>query len=105
MVLWAAGWCYLLLAVFYLLIDVFGIRKWSFFFMVFGANSITAYMLAETIDFGQIADRFVGGIIDHCNKWAGPWPPWGAALHEVAAFAILWLILLYMYRKRSFVRI
>jgi predicted acyltransferase len=105
MVLWAAGWCYLLLAIFYLAIDVLGFRKWAFFFMVLGANSITAYMLNETVDFGHIADRFVGGIIAHCNQWAGPWPPWGVALHHVAAFAILWLILLYMYRKRSFVRI
>ena len=29
MVLWSAGWCYLLLAVFYLVIDVLGFRKWS----------------------------------------------------------------------------
>ncbi len=107
MVLWAAGWCYLLLAIFYLVVDVLGFRKWAFFFMVFGANSITAYMLAETVDFGHIANRFVGGITDHLDKWEGPCPgpTWGAALTEVAAFAILWLILLYMYRKRSFVRI
>jgi predicted acyltransferase len=105
MVLWAAGWCYLLLAIFYLVIDVLEFRKWAFFFLVFGANSITAYMLAETVNFGQIADGFVGGIIAHFNKWGGPWPPRGAAVRDLAAFAILWLILLYMYRKRSFVRI
>jgi predicted acyltransferase len=105
MVLWAAGWCYLLLAVFYLVIDVLRFRRWAFFFMVLGANAITAYMLNATIDFGHIANGFVGGIVDHFNKWGGLWPAWAASLHEVAAFAILWLILLYMYRKRSFVRV
>ena len=45
MVLWAAGWCYLLLALFYPVIDVLHFRGRSFFFMVFGANAITAYML------------------------------------------------------------
>jgi len=105
MVLWAAGWCYLLLAAFYLIIDVLGFRKWSLFFMVIGANSITAYMLQETVDFNHIAARFVGGLVDHCNKWGGAWPAYGEALLNLAAFAIMWLILLYMYRKRSFVRI
>jgi predicted acyltransferase len=105
MVLWAAGWCYLLLASFYLVVDVLGFRKWAFFFMVLGANSITAYMLAHTVDFGRIADGFVGGIIEHCKRWEGAWPAIGVTLHQLTAFAILWLILLYMYRKRSFVRI
>jgi predicted acyltransferase len=105
MVLWAAGWCYLLLAIFYLVIDVLHFRRWAFFFMVLGANAITAYMLHATVDFGHIANGFVGGIIEHFNKWGGAWPAWGNALHEVTAFAIFWLILLYMYRKRSFVRV
>jgi predicted acyltransferase len=105
MVLWATGWCYLLLAVFYLVIDVLGFRRWALFFMVIGANSIVAYMLQATVDFGAIADGFVGGIRAHFDKWGGPWLPWSNALHQVAAFAVLWLILLYMYRKRSFVRV
>jgi predicted acyltransferase len=105
MVLWAAGWCYLLLAIFYLMIDVLGFRKWAFFFMVLGANAIVAYMLHETVDLGHIGDGFVGGIIAHLKACAAPWPAWGVALHHFAAFAILWLILLYMCRKRSFVRI
>jgi predicted acyltransferase len=105
MVLWSAGWCYLLLAFCYLVIDVLGFRKWAFFFMVMGANSITAYMLAMTVDFNHIAHRFVGGLQRHLQECGGPWPPKGDALQSLAAFAILWLILWYMYRRGSFVRI
>jgi predicted acyltransferase len=105
MVLWAGGWCFLLLAAFFLLVDVLKFRRWAFLFIVIGANSLAAYMLNALVDFGQIADGFVGGLASRFREWGGHWTPWGSALHHLAAFAILWLILLYMYRKRSFVRI
>ena len=41
----------------------------------------------------------------HFQKWGGSWPGYADALHHFAAFAILWLILLYMYRQKSFVSI
>jgi predicted acyltransferase len=41
----------LLLATFYLIIDVWGYLKWAFFFVVFGANSIVIYMMAHLFDF------------------------------------------------------
>ena len=44
MVLWAAGWSYLLLALFYLVIDVIGLRFWAFPFVVIGMNAITLRM-------------------------------------------------------------
>lgn len=44
MVLWAGGWSYLLLAAFYLLIDVIGRRRWAFPFVVIGMNAITIYV-------------------------------------------------------------
>jgi hypothetical protein len=84
---------------------VLGVHKWAFFFMVFGANSITAYMLAETVDLGHVGDSFVGGLMQRLTEWGGTWPAYANALHHVTAIAILWLILLYMYRKGSFVRV
>jgi predicted acyltransferase len=105
MVLWAAGWCYLLLALFSLLFDVFKLRRLGFFFQVIGANAITAYVGWHLVDFRHIAARFVDGLARYLGTLAGPWPAVGAALVPVAALAIIWLILLYMYRKRSFVRV
>jgi predicted acyltransferase len=106
MVLWACGWSYLLLAVFYLVIDVLGFRKWAFFFIVIGSNAILAYMSPHLVNFRQIGDVFVGGVAR--NLMATQYELMqriGALLGPLAAFAILWLILLYMYRKGTFVRI
>ena len=97
-VLVAIGWSYLLLAVFYLLVDVWRFRKWAFGFVVIGMNPITAYTATMLFDFRQVGDVFVGGLAE----WLGPWNEFVQAL---AAFAIVWLILYWMYRKKSFVKI
>lgn len=97
-VLYSAGWCYLLLAVFYLVIDVLGLKKWAFGFIVIGMNAIAVYMVTRVFDFRRIGDIFVGGLA----KWTGD-------AHElvraVAGFTVLWLILWWMYRKKSFIKI
>ncbi|MEZ6080321.1 MAG: c-type cytochrome domain-containing protein [Pirellulaceae bacterium] len=40
MVLWASGWCLLLLALFYLLVDMLRWRAWAFPFIVIGSNAV-----------------------------------------------------------------
>jgi predicted acyltransferase len=98
MVLYAAGWSLLLLAVFYLVIDVLRLRFLAFFFVVIGMNAIAVYMAAHVFDFRHLGDIFVG----NTAKWTGNWHDF---IRATAAFAILWLILFYMYRKRTFIKI
>jgi predicted acyltransferase len=98
MVLWAGGWSFLLLALFYLLIDVLGLRKWAFGLVVIGMNAIAVYMACHVFDFKLIGNIFVRGL----EKWVGPWYYFA---QEVAAFAVVWLILYWMYRKRTFIKI
>jgi predicted acyltransferase len=106
MVLWACGWSYLLLAAFYLVIDVLGFRRWAFFFVVIGSNAILAYMSAHLIDFRHIANGFVGGLARNLSDWdSSLLRAIGEALGPLAAFAILWMILWYLYRKGTLVRI
>lgn len=105
MVLWAAGWSYLLMALFYLVIDVLGQRWVGRFFEILGANPITAYVAWNLISFPSIAERFVGGLARYLGTFGPPLADVGKALNPVAAFLILWLILFYMYRKGSFVRV
>ncbi|UCG59664.1 MAG: DUF5009 domain-containing protein [Phycisphaerales bacterium] len=97
-VLFSAGLCYLLLALFYLVIDVLGFRKWAFGFIVIGMNAIAVYMVTRVFDFRGIGDIFVGGL----EKWTGDAHD---LVRAVAGFAVLWLILWWMYRKRSFIKI
>ncbi len=107
MVLWACGWSFLLLSLFYLVIDVLGFRRWSFFFMVLGANAIFAYMVAETISGGirVIARDLAGGLARDLATFQPPGPEAGAALVVTTGFGLFWLVLLYMYRKGTFLRV
>jgi predicted acyltransferase len=97
-VLWAVGWCLLLLALFYWVIDVLGYRLWAFFFIVFGMNAIVTYMAPDLIDFMQISHTTFGGLARHLGMF-------GNFLLTGGAVGILWVGLYYMYRKQTFVRI
>jgi len=98
MVLWAAGWSYLLLAVFYGIIDVLGFRKWAFPFVVIGMNAIAVYMATHVLSLGVLSYDLVGGLSKHVGSYAD-------LLMSFTNFLIVWLILLYMYRKKTFIRV
>jgi predicted acyltransferase len=98
MVLWAGGWSYLLLALFYLLIDVAGWRRWAFPFVVIGMNAITIYVAYWFIPFRGISETLVGGLAQHL----GPAGPVAIAFTTVA---LAWLLLYHLYRQKIFLRI
>ncbi|MCK4645353.1 MAG: DUF5009 domain-containing protein [Candidatus Aminicenantes bacterium] len=97
-VLFSGGVCLLLLALFYMVIDVKGWQKWAFGFKVIGLNAILVYMATRLFDFRLIGDVFVGGLL----RWIGPWENF---VRGLAGFAVIWLILFWMYRKRTFIKI
>jgi predicted acyltransferase len=88
----------LLVALFYLIIDVCGYRKWAFGFVVIGMNAIAVYVAVNVFDFSHIGNIFVGGLSKHLG-------PGNEATEAMAAFVVIWLILYYMYRKQTFIRI
>ncbi len=98
MALWSAGLSYLLLALFYLVIDWVGLTRWAFFFVVIGANAITAYMAYHFVPFRDIAEGLVGGLARHAYRG-------GPVLIEFTAVMLLWLAMVHMYRHRIFVRV
>jgi predicted acyltransferase len=93
-VLWAGGWSLLLLGLFYLVIDVWGWKKWAFFFVVIGVNAITIYVGHQFIDF-----RAVGQLIFSRA------PIYKALLIPSAIVATEWLFLYVLYRGRVFLRL
>ena len=97
-VLYAAGWSYLLLALFYLVIDVWGLKKWAFGFRVIGTNAITAYVATHLFDFRNFGGIFVDGMTGRVGLW-------DEFIQFFAAFTILWLLLYWMYRSKSFVKL
>lgn len=98
LVLFAGGWSFLLLAGFYLIIDVWGYRKWSFPFVVIGVNAIAIYVATHLFDFTLIGNVFVVGL----SKWLGSWDQF---VREFAGLLVVWLILYWMYRKKTFIKV
>ena len=96
-VLYSGGMCYLLLAFFYLVMDVWGFKKWAFVFKVIGMNAIAVYMVTRLFDFRLVGNIFVRGL----DKWCGNS---NSFIHAVAGFSVIWLIFWWMYRKKSFIK-
>jgi len=98
MVLYSAGWSFLLLSLFYLIIDVWGIKKWAFVFVVIGMNAIAVYTATHLFSFRLIGNIFVGGLLKYTGSWAG-------FVESFAALAVIWLILYWMYRNKTFIKV
>jgi predicted acyltransferase len=92
-VTFACGWSLLLVALFYWVIDVRGYRRWAFFFVVIGMNAITIYLLADIVNFDQIAKLLVQGIADR----AGVLQP---LILPLGIVGVEWLLLWFLYRHR-----
>ncbi len=96
--IYAAGWSCLLLALFYLLVDVWRVRKWTFVFRVIGLNSITIYLGSRMVDFEATSKFLFGGL----DRVAGG----GNGLILLAGvIAAEWLVLYLLYKKNVFLRV
>jgi heparan-alpha-glucosaminide N-acetyltransferase len=102
-VLFSGGWCCLLLAAFYAVIDVAGWRRWAFPLVVVGMNSIAMYCLADGGFRGFIQSSLHTHLgpqfFQHVAGTYAPIAEWSATL------LVLWLVLFWMYRRKIFLRI
>ena len=96
--LYSAGWCYLLLALFYWWIDVKGHRKGWEWLLYYGCNAITAYLIGEIINFRGVAASLLYGTA----QFLGEWYP---VLLTLCNSIILFFILRVMYRKGLFLKV
>lgn len=93
-----AGWSLVAVATFYFVIDVQGARRWAFPFVVIGMNAITIYVAQEFIRFEDISKLFLGGIALLAGG-AGP------VVLALGAIAARWIVLHYLYRNGTFLRV
>jgi predicted acyltransferase len=101
-VLFSGGWCFLLLAGFYLLIDLWGHRRWAFPLVVVGMNSIAAYCMAHMFD-GFIASSLKTHLGEDAFKVFGQ--AYEPLVHGALVLLMMWLLLFWMYRRKIFLRI
>ena len=100
--LFSGGWCLLLLAGFYALIDILSYKRWAFPLVVVGTNSIAAYLMSHL---------FVGFITENLLTHFGSndFTVFGEAFAPVVEGAlvllVLWTLLFWLYRRKIFIRV
>jgi heparan-alpha-glucosaminide N-acetyltransferase len=95
----STAWSCWMLAAFYWVIDVHGYKLWSLPLAAVGANPILIYLMA------QLMKPFVvDSLRTHYGRdvFAGPN---GALLQGLCVMAVLWLVSLWLYRRRIFIKI
>jgi heparan-alpha-glucosaminide N-acetyltransferase len=100
--LFSGGLCFLFLAGFSWLIDIKGCRKWSFPLVVVGMNSIAAYLMAHLFE-DFLTSSFRIHLGDRPFMFLGPglYP----LLLGLAVLLTYWFMLLWMYRRKLFLKI
>ena len=100
--LFSGGACFLLLAAFCWVIEMKGYKRWAFFLVVIGMNSIAAYVIAHFLP-PFLRDTFRIHLGASFFKFAGA--PLEPLFQGAAILAVCWLILFWMYRRKLFLRI
>jgi heparan-alpha-glucosaminide N-acetyltransferase len=100
--LFSGGWCLLLMAAFYALLDIRGWKWWSFPLAIIGMNSIAAYCMAHLIEgfitenlsthFGRSLFLLLGQNYEPLTR-------------GLLVLLILWVVLWWAYRRKLFLRI
>lgn len=99
MVLWSAGWCFLLLAFFYLITDICKLHWLSFPFKVIGSNAIFVYMWVEVCSpEGNISRTLFTGFSQHFGDSA-------QFVFLLLNYAFIWTVLYFLYKKKAFFRV
>jgi predicted acyltransferase len=99
--LFSGGISFLLIALFYLIIDVWGYKKWTLFFRVIGLNSLFIYLLVvgNLLNLSSTTTSFIGWIINTLGVNTGQ------LVLTIGNLILAWLLLYFMYRKNIFIKV
>lgn len=101
-VLFSGGICFAALGVLYAVVDVAGLRGWSYPLRVVGRNSIAAYCLAHLI-----GDFVVGAFHTHLGRdiftYSGK--PYEPLMEGAAVLLAYWLVLFWMDRRGIYLKV
>jgi predicted acyltransferase len=101
-VLVSGGWCLLALALSYWIIDAKKMRRGVKFFAIVGMNSLFIYLIQEsggTNWLMRLVSPFANGLL----SWWGKLP--AQIVTSLAAWALLWGICAWMYKRKVFIKI
>ena len=99
-VLFSGGISLLMLALFYLVIDVWDIRRGTRWMIIIGSNSIFAYVAYHLFgnNFSAMAEVLLNGLKPYIGNWF-------EALSIFGGTVVMYFILWYMYRNKTFIKI
>jgi len=103
-VLASGGWCLVVLALLYWLVDILGFRRWGFLFVVIGMNPIFIYLFSETIG----RQWFNGTVTIFARGALRPFEVSEATLAVVSALAALglyWLLCYWLFNRKILIKI
>ena len=101
-VLFSGGWCFVLLSIFYFLVEIKNNGKRFEFLRIIGINSIAAYVIAHTLVY-FIADSLPVHLGQNFAKIFGE--PYEHLVNGGLVLFLEWLVLLWMFRKKIFIKI
>ena len=95
------GISFLLIASFYLIIDVWEFKKWTLFFRVIGMNSIFIYLVVvgNLVNINSTTTSLVGWIAKPMSENGGQ------LVLTLGDITLAWLLLYFMYRKSIFIKV
>jgi len=96
--LYAGGISFMILALFYLIIEGWKYNKWCFYFRIIGLNSITIYLGVKILDFKHTSAYLFSGL-------AGQLGDFGPVFQSIGYLAIIWLFLYFLYKNKIFLRV
>lgn len=98
------GWCLIILACFYYVIDIKGKHKGLFFFSVLGMNSIFIYLFFEIIG-SRWFNGYVSAITDGLLNFIHITEPWKAIVASLTIVTLEWQLCYFLYKKKIFFRL
>lgn len=98
MVLVSSGYCFLLIGLFYHVIEFCAYNKHLTLFKIYGMNSIVAYVITMVVDFSSISSSFLYGI----EKYVGVHY---SMIITSCNMLIIFFVLFLLYKNRIFIRV
>lgn len=98
-ILVTGGISFLFMALFYLLIDVWGYQKWAFPFKVIGLNSLFIYLVSGLVDFSYTSKYLLNGFLQMSGE------DMQRFITQLGVLLLEWGLLYFMYRRKIFIKV
>ena len=98
-ILYSLGWVLFMMIAFYLVVELWGWRRWTFVLVVVGANSIFIYSLSMVLY--RWLDRAVG-VFTFDYRWIGTLAPVAQAC---TVLAVMWYACYWLHKRKIFLKL